>query len=157
MGNILSQYTDLVKEQKELAERIAATERNIESVERRIAKIEAGEVVKDKVYGGEGGIQGFVIEGIPSEEYRQLKTSLLRKKMLLEKQKTIQQEQEEVVLLSLTEVQEFVGKIEDPHIRRIVRFRVIDGMSWRQVAMRMGNNTEESVKMAYHRFVGAKD
>lgn len=80
MGNVLSQYADLVKEQKDLAERIASTQRNIENIERRLQKIEAGEIVKDKVYGGRGGIQGFVIEGVPTAEYETLKTSLLRKK-----------------------------------------------------------------------------
>lgn len=155
MGNVLSQYTDLVKEQKDLADRIASTQKQIENIERRLRKIEEGEVVKDKVYGGEGGIQGYVIEGIPSAEYESLKTSLLRKKLILEKQIDIQREQEEVVLLAVTEVEEFVGKIEDSHIRRIVRFRTIDGLSWKQVAMKMGGgNSESAVKMAYARFVG---
>lgn len=158
MGNVLSQYADLVKEQKDLAERIASTQRNIENIERRLQKIEAGEVVKDKVYGGEGGIQGFVIEGVPTAEYEMLKTSLLRKKLLLEKQIDIQREQEEVVLLALTEVEEFIKRIEDSHIRRIVRFRVVDGLTWRQVANRMGgNNTEDGVYKAYRRFTGEKN
>ena len=157
MGNVLSQYADLVKEQKDLAERIASTQRNIENIERRLQKIEAGEVVKDKVYGGEGGIQGFVIEGVPTAEYETLKTSLLRKKLLLEKQIDIQREQEEVVLLALTEVEEFIARIEDSHIRRIVRFRVVDGLTWKQVAHRMGGgNTEDGVKKAYQRFTGEK-
>ena len=157
MGNVLSQYADLVKEQKDLAERIASTQRNIENIERRLQKIEAGEVVKDKVYGGEGGIQGFMIEGVPTAEYETLKTSLLRKKLLLEKQIDIQREQEEVVLLALTEVEEFIARIEDSHIRRIVRFRVVDGLTWKQVAHRMGGgNTEDGVKKAYQRFTGEK-
>jgi hypothetical protein len=155
MGNVLSQYADLVKEQKDLAERIASTQRNIENIERRLQKIEAGEVVKDKVYGGEGGIQGFVIEGVPTAEYETLKTSLLRKKLLLEKQIDIQREQEEVVLLALTEVEEFITRIEDSHIRRIVRFRVVDGLTWKQVAHRMGGgNTEDGVRKAFDRFNG---
>jgi hypothetical protein len=157
MGNVLSQYADLVKEQKDLAERIASTQRNIENIERRLQKIEAGEVVKDKVYGGEGGIQGFVIEGVPTAEYETLKTSLLRKKLLLEKQIDIQREQEEVVLLALTEVEEFITRIEDSHIRRIVRFRVVDGLTWKQVAHRMGGgNTEDGVRITFSRFVGEK-
>jgi hypothetical protein len=155
MGNVLSQYADLVKEQKDLAERIASTQRNIENIERRLQKIEAGEIVKDKVYGGEGGIQGFVIEGVPTAEYETLKTSLLRKKLLLEKQIDIQREQEEVVLLALTEVEEFITRIEDSHIRRIVRFRVVDGLTWKQVAHRMGGgNTEDGVRKAFDRFNG---
>ena len=155
MGNVLSQYADLVKEQKDLAERIASTQRNIENIERRLQKIEAGEIVKDKVYGGEGGIQGFVIEGVPTAEYETLKTSLLRKKLLLEKQIEIRREQEEVVLLALTEVEEFIGRIEESHIRRIVRFRVVDGLTWKQVAHRMGGgNTEDGVRKAFDRFNG---
>ena len=158
MGNVLSQYADLIKEQKDLAERIASTQRNIENIERRLQKIEAGEVVKDKVYGGEGGIQGFVIEGVPTAEYETLKTSLLRKKLLLEKQIDIQREQEEVVLLALTEVEEFIGRIKDSHIRRIVRFHVVDGLTWKQVAHRMGGgNTESGVYKAYRRFTGEKN
>ena len=92
MGNVLSQYADLVKEQKDLAERIASTQRNIENIERRLQKIEAGEVVKDKVYGGEGGEETLAMvyealrhEGIPGVEIAEMVFRRLDSEVTFEK------------------------------------------------------------------------
>ena len=58
-------------------------------------------------------------------------------------------------MLELTNgVEEYINSIEDSHIRRIVRYRVIDNMTFRKIAIWMGgNNTEDGIKKAYYRFI----
>lgn len=54
---------------------------------------------------------------------------------------------------ALSEIRQAVDAIEDEYIKSIVTYRFLNGMSWRQVAFRMGGgNTEAGVKMAYRRF-----
>ena len=48
----------------------------------------------------------------------------------------------------------YIYSIKDPFISRIINLRHIDGLTWNQIAEIMGgNNTENSVRMAYNRFV----
>ena len=136
---ILIQYSDLQQECKEVREKI-------EKLERQIAKIEADGAVVDKVRGGDGGIQSFKIEGFPYPEYS-------RKKTLLYARKATLYELEMELLETLNRVEEFIASISDSHIRRIVNLRVIDGLSWNEVARKIGGNTEDSVKKAFYRFM----
>lgn len=136
---ILIQYSDLQQECKEVREKI-------EKLEKQIAKIEADGVVVDKVRGGDGGMQSFKIEGFPYPEYS-------RKKTLLHARKATLSELEMELLETLNQVEEFIASISDSHIRRIVNLRVVDGLSWGEVARRIGGNTEDSVRMAFNRFM----
>lgn len=136
---ILIQYSDLQQECKEVREKI-------EKLERQIAKIEADGAVVDKVLGGLGGLQSFKIEGFPYPEYS-------RKKTLLYARKATLSELEMELLETLNEVEEFIASISDSHIRRIVNLRIIDGLSWNEVARKIGGNTEDSVKKAFYRFM----
>ena len=136
---ILIQYSDLQQECKEVREKI-------EKLERQIAKIEADGAVVDKVRGGLGGLQSFKIEGFPYPEYS-------RKKTLLYARKATLSELEMELLETLNEVEEFIASISDSHIRRIINLRVIDGLSWSEVARKIGGNTEDSVKKAFYRFM----
>ena len=136
---ILIQYSDLQQECKEVREKI-------EKLERQIEKIESDGAVADKVRGGDGGLQSFKIEGFPYPEYS-------RKKTLLYARKATLSELEMELLETLNEVEEFIASISDSHIRRIVNLRVIDNLSWNEVARRIGGNTEDSVKKAFYRFM----
>ena len=136
---ILIQYSDLQQECKEVREKI-------EKLERQIAKIEADGAVVDKVRGGEGGLQSFKIEGFPYPEYS-------RKKTLLYARKATLSELEMELLETLNDVEIFIASIKDSHIRRIVNLRVVDGLSWSEVARKIGGNTEDSVKKAFYRFM----
>ena len=136
---ILIQYSDLQQECKEVREKI-------EKLERQIAKIEADGAVVDKVRGGLGGLQSFKIEGFPYPEYS-------RKKTLLYARKATLSELEMELLETLNDVEIFIASIKDSHIRRIVNLRVVDGLSWNEVARRIGGNTEDSVRKAFERFV----
>ena len=137
---ILIQYSDLQEEVKEVRERIDKTEK-------QIAKIEDEGNVVDSVCGGNGGIQHFKIEGFPYPEYSRKKTLLYARKATLA---SLEMELMEI----LNQVEEFIASVEDSRIRRIITLRFIDNLSWNKVADRIGgNNTEDSVKKAFYRFM----
>lgn len=154
---VLVQYIDLQKEVKELRIKIEKLETRIPKLDKRIAEIEAGETVKDKVKGGLGGIQNFNIEGMPTKEYSDKKTELYIKKRLLAERKEMLSLLELDSMRQINQVEKFIKAIKDSHIRRIVSLRVVNGMSWNEVADSMGGgNTEGSVKMAFQRFMEQK-
>lgn len=136
---ILIQYADLQQEVREIREKI-------EKLEAQIDKIEQEGSVKDKVMGGEGGWQPFQIEGFPYPEYS-------RKKTLLYARKATLSELEMELLETLNDVEGFISSIKDSHIRRIVNLRVVEGLSWQKVASKIGGNTEDSVRMAFERYI----
>ena len=155
--DVLVQYIDLQKEVKELREKIEKLESKIPKLDKRIAEIEAGETVKDKVRGGLGGIQNFNIEGIPTKEYNDKRTELYIKKRLLAERREMLSLLELDSMRQINQVEKFIKAIKDSHIRRIVSLRVVNGMSWNEVADNMGGgNTEGSVKMAFQRFIEQK-
>ena len=137
---ILTQYSDLQEEVKEVRNRI-------ESTEKQIAKIEEAGNVIDTVSGGTGGIQHFKIEGFPYPEYS-------RKKSLLYVRKATLVNLELELTETLTQVEEFIAGVEDSRIRRIITLRFIENLSWNKVADRIGGgNTEDSVKKSFYRFM----
>lgn len=138
---ILTQYSDLQEEVKEVRNRI-------ESTEKKIAKIEEEGNVIDTVSGGSGGIQHFKIEGFPYPEYS-------RKKSLLYVRKATLVNLELELTETLNQVEEFIAGVEDSRIRRIITLRFIENLSWNKVADRIGGgNTEDSVKKMFYRFMG---
>lgn len=152
---ILIQYTDLQQECKEVREKIERLESEIPRIEKRIKVIEDGELVKDKVRGGEGGVQNFNIEGVPTVEYERKRTSLLSKKLLLNNRKTALEILEFELLQKTNEVEEFIASIDDSRMRRIINLRFIEKLSWNKVADHIGGgNTEDGVRMMFNRFMG---
>jgi cell division protein FtsB len=140
--DILRQYIDLRSEIKEVRARIEKTEEQIRKME------EDGSVI-DTVSGGEGGIQRYRIEGFPYPEYS-------RKKTLLYTRRTILANLEMDLVETINGVEEFITSVEDSRMRRIIDLRFLQGLSWQQVASRIGGNTEASVKMYFQRFMKKK-
>lgn len=137
---ILTQYVSLKKEAIEIREKI-------DKLEEQIAKIEADGAVVDKVTGGSGGAQSFRIEGFPYPEYS-------RKKTLLYARKATLSGLELEISETINKVEVFIAGIKDSHMRRIVTLRVVDGLSWENVARKMGGaNNENNIKKAYQRFM----
>lgn len=137
---ILNQYTDLQKEAKEIRERI-------EKLEKQIEKIESEGAVVDKVTGGAGGFQTFKIEGFPYPEYS-------RKRTLLYARKATLSSLEAEIIETLNEVELFIATVKDSHMRRIITLRVVEGMSWENVARKMGGtNNENNIKKTFQRFM----
>lgn len=141
--DILIQYCDLQQEISELQERKVKLEKQLKS-------FMDGGTVTDMVTGGAGGIQHFKIEGFPIVAYDRARNAL---------QKNIQRiENKYTELLELqNKTEEYIESIGDSRMRRIVRMRFIDKMTWNQVASRIGgNNTEDSIKKAFYRFIDEK-
>ena len=139
-NELLLQYASLRKEIPEVKEKISRLERDIEN-------IEAGETVVDSVSGGNGGKQHFRIEGTPYPEYSRKKTLLYARKATLELL-------EEDLNRKTNEIEEFIAHVPDSRIRRIINLRFVEGLTWNQVADRIGGgNTDESVKKMYQRYI----
>lgn len=137
--DILSQYSDIQEEIKEVRKKI-------ERLETDIQKIESGETVVDTVSGGNGGIQHFKIEGVPFPEYG-------RKKTLLYARKATLQLLEDDLLEKTNEVEQFIASVDDSRMRRIINLRFLENKTWIQIARIIGGNSESSVKMAFQRFI----
>lgn len=151
---IIIQYADLQKEAEETRDKITRLEDEIKKIKKRIKDIEDGERVKDKVRGGLGGIQNFEIEGVPSREYENKKSDLILKNLLLNQRKSTLEIQEFELLQMTNDVEEYLHGIKDSHMRRIINLRVIEQLSWNEVADRIGGgNTSESVRKAFDRFI----
>ena len=137
---ILIQDSELQEEVKHVRERIDKTEK-------QITKLEAEGNVVDSVSGGNGGTQHFKIEGFPYPEYSRKKTLLYARKATLA---SLEME----LMETLNKVEEFIASVDDSRMRRIITLRFIDNLSWNKVADRIGgNNTEDSVKKAFYRFM----
>ncbi len=102
---ILKQYAYMQIEIEDLKADLKKTEDAIDKL------IEEG-TVKDRVYGGEGGIQGFNIEGFPTAEYnRRMRLYHSRKMHLIQRQND---------LLELTNrIDKMIAEIPDARDRQI--------------------------------------
>lgn len=132
--NVLIQYRDMKEEIKDLRRRITETEK-------QILRIAEEGTVKDTVSGGMGGIQHFVVEGMPVPE-------LSRKRLLLNKRKAMLLEKENELLELMNQAEEYINSIEKSELRMMFRFYYIDGMTWVQVAHKM-NRMHPKRKIAY--------
>lgn len=138
---ILEQYIDLQQEKKD-------KQAAVNKVQKRLDEMEvSGYKVFDSVSGGDGGNQHFKIEGFPYPEYhRQRSLLLLRRKALNEIQHKIDEQ--------LAAVEQYINSVEDSRMRRILTYRYIDGLSWQQVAWKMGGgNTANGIRMAVDRYL----
>ena len=151
---IITQYASLVREHEEIVSDIARISHAIDKLEKRLAEIEDGEIVKDRVYGGEGGIQGFNIEGIPTAEYDRDARALFHNKLILESRQAKLRLLQFEIKSSIDSVSEFIANVDDSLIRRIISYRIVKQMTWEDVAQHMGGgNTADGVRMAFERFL----
>lgn len=119
----LKQYRYLEKELKDLERRISRTKR-------QLTNIENSGTTKDSVTGGEGGIQHFVIEGVPMRDYTLKKTRLLLQ--------LNQYQNDEAELTELTqEVLDYINSITNARDRLICKYYYLDGKSQQQIAYLM--------------------
>lgn len=145
--HILEQYTDLQQEERDMV-------RRIQSVSDKLLNMEmSGYMVADSVTCGKKGKKPLgtrTIVGIPIPEYDKKRSALKTYKMQL-------QLLDDKLLQMLTDVEEYIQSIEDSRIRRIIRYRYIDGLSWVQVAHRMGGkHTAEGCRQSMERFLGVR-
>ena len=117
---IFDQYRDMQVE-------IESIRRDVSSTEDSIAKLIEEGTVKDRVYGGEGGIQGFNLEGFPVMEYeRRLRILKNKRNKLIEKEND---------LIELTvKVERMIDDMPSSRERVIFHGVFIDGMTQEAVA-----------------------
>lgn len=138
--NILQQYHDLNHE-------IADIRKRIYNLEIQIERIERDGIVIDTVKGGDGGVQHFKVSGFPYPEYSHKKTKLYLNKAQLESA-------EFELTEMLYEVEGCIQTVPDSRMRRILRLRYVDKMTWVKVALNMGGDTtDESVRKEHERFL----
>lgn len=154
-GKILLQYMNMKREAVEIRDKVKRLRREVGKLENSLdSMVRHKDLVKDKVYGGYGGTQGFVIEGFPTEEYDHKKSLLMSKKLLLNQRITAWEEFETKLSEAVSEVESYIRGIDDSYIRRIINLRVVENLTWEMVAARIGGgNSEETVKKHFWRFV----
>ena len=135
---ILYQYIDACELVKE-------TEQEIERIRRR-----RREIVTDKVRGSSYdfpfGQISYTVRGIPYDAQDQ--EMLDRKERILEERKAAA----EAVKM---QVEEWMVTVP-PRMQRIIRYKVFEGMTWEEVAQRMGRKaTTDSVRMEFQNFMKA--
>ena len=142
---ILEQYADLIAEREDLQKRIKWTELKILEL--------CDETVADSVTLGKHGKKPLgrkVIRGNPSPEIKKKRTALHRYKAQLKAA-------EIRIADMIVEAQQYIDEIEDSRIRRIMRYRYVDQLTWLQVAHRMGkHHTAESCRNAAERYLGKR-
>ena len=136
--SILYQYIDA-------CEVIKDTEREIERIRNR-----RQEVVTDKVKGSSYdfpfGQVSYIIRGIPYDAQDQ---------KALERQEQILEERKAAAEIIKLQVEEWLSTVP-PRMQRIIRYKVFEGMTWAQVAVRMGRKaTADSVRMEFQNFMKA--
>lgn len=143
---ILEQYIDLKAEIGDLEGLIQKTRREIARMEGRNLQ------VADSVKGtrGDGTYGRIRITGYPYRDSERRKSLLARREKKLE---GFRQQ-----LLELTaRADDYINSLEDSRMRRMLRYKYFDGMSWVQVAHRMGKKyTADSCRKQVERFLEEK-
>lgn len=138
--NLLEQYEDMRREKED-------TERRIKETQAQLSKLDSKYKVKDTVSGGMGGVERFTVTGFPYPEYERKRTLLINRQIRLDRL-TLKLEEK------LEEVEEYIDTIENSRKRLIMKLRYVDGLTWREVAKRLGpGHTEDSVRIEANRFI----
>lgn len=139
--DILVQYTDLQEEIRDIR-------RRAERARGQMERLETEGTVLDAVKGTrqDGTFGSIRIEGFPYADYEKRRRSLQSYLLKLE-------EMEEKLLELTNQAEEYINSIEDSRMRRIVQYRILDGLSWYEVADRMGGKaTSEGCRKYFDRF-----
>ncbi len=142
--HILERYTDMREEERDLV-------RRIQSLDAKILNMETeGYVVADSVTCGRKGKKPLgtrTVRGFPIPDYQKKKERLKTLKLQL-------QLADEKLLEMTNAVEEYIQSITDSRIRRIMRYRYLDDMSWIRVAHRMGGkHTAEGCRKSIERYL----
>ena len=139
--DILVQYTDLQEEIRDIR-------RRAERARGQMERLETEGTVLDAVKGTrqDGTFGSIRIEGFPYADYEKRRRSLQSYLLKLA-------EMEEKLLELTNQAEEYINSIEDSRMRRIVQYRILDGLSWYEVADRIGGRaTSEGCRKYFDRF-----
>lgn len=140
--DILVQYTDLQEEIRDIR-------RRVERARGQMERLETEGTVLDAVKGTrqDGTFGSIRIEGFPYADYEKRRRSLQSYLLKLA-------EMEEKLLELTNQAEEYINSIEDSRMRRIVQYRIMDRLSWYEVADKMGGKaTSDSCKKYFERFL----
>lgn len=130
---LLTQYTDLQAEIKDL--------------EKRIKKLENFKVEHDKVTGSNSEFpyqpRSFTIEGYNIQDVDRLNTV---KSLLVDRKEKCEDMK--------IEIEKFISTIPDSRTRRVFQYRYIDGLTWQQVSRRIGGYEESYPRKIHDRYLG---
>lgn len=139
--DILVQYTDLQEEIRDIR-------RRVERARGQMERLETEGTVLDAVKGTrqDGTFGSIRIEGFPYADYEKRRRSLQSYLLKLA-------DMEEKLLELTNQAEEYINSIEDSRMRRIAQYRIMDGLSWYEVADRMGGKaTSEGCRKYFERF-----
>ena len=138
--DILKQYIDACEAVKETEEQIRQLRKN-----RKTVVVDA---VKGSMHDFPFVEKSFKVTGIAH--------SVLENPGQLDQEELILEERKAAAAQIKSQVEAWLNTIP-VRMQRIIRYRDFEGMTWRQVAMKMGRRTtEESVKKEYQRFFDEK-
>lgn len=134
--DILKQYIDACEAVKETEEQIRRLQKN-----RKTVVVDA---VKGSMHDFPFAEKSFKVTGIAH--------SVLENPGQLDREELILEERKAAAAQIKSQVEAWLNTIP-VRMQRIIRYRDFDGLTWRQVAMKMGRKaTEDSVRMEYQRF-----
>ena len=135
--NFLSQIDDLNKE--------------VEDIKKRLKDLAAkpDKVVRDSVSGSSTTWpyikHSCVVEGVDTSKYRNIKKY---KRILREKQEKLQKK--------INQLEYELNYIDDPEIRRIIRYKYVDKLNWVAIMLKMDYNSECQARIKLKRFFEKK-
>ena len=134
--DIFKQYIDACEAVKETEEQIRRLQKN-----RKTVVVDA---VKGSMHDFPFAEKSFKVTGI-AHSVLENPGQLYREELILEERKA-------AAAQIKSQVEAWLNPIP-VRMQRIIRYRDFDGLTWRQVAMKMGRKaTEDSVRMEYQRF-----
>ena len=134
--DVLIQYADLQEEIKDIR-------RRMEKTESRLTRIRQEGTVIDSVTGtrADGTIGHIRIEGFPYAAHDKQSTHLRLYAAQLA-------EREERLLEQTNAVEAYINSITDSRMRRIIQYRILDRLSWYEVADKIGGKaTSDSCRI----------
>ena len=138
--DIFKQYIDACEAVKETEEQIRRLQKN-----RKTVVVDA---VKGSMHDFPFAEKSFKVTGIAH--------SVLENPGQLDLEELILEERKAAAAQIKSQVEVWLNTIS-VRMQRIIRYRDFEGLTWRQVAMKMGRRTtEESVKKEYQRFFDEK-
>ena len=130
-------------------EQISSLRNEIDDLEERLNKIEREHTVIDSVQGSSTSypyiLHHCTIEGVEysrrnGKQKRKLKKLIVSSTIKLNKM--------------ITNLEYELKKIEDSEIRRIIRYKYEDNLSWIQIMFKMQYNSESTARTKLDRFLG---
>lgn len=146
--DILKQYAALKQEEAELKRRRQSISAQIINLE------EQTRIVSDTVTCGKKNkkpLKTITIKGIDHRP----SGMIARKRKALDELMQRLEELDAEILDRMVACEDFIKTVEDSRIRLIIRYHIIDGLTWARTASKMGT-TEDSIRMMFNRFMDDK-